>query len=130
MKSSLIKKSIAAAGAVSALAPLAAKAAEYNYDYSTSTADSAAAGGVLAAVFIIWGLVAVVALALFIFWIVMLVDAFKRTNWKDDNQKTMWIVIMFVSLVFSLYGVAAIVYYFAVKRALDKPSTSSAPAQK
>jgi hypothetical protein len=41
-------------------------------------------------------------------------------------------IIMIVSLFVSLYGLAAIIYYFVVKRALDKKgSTPAAPqAQK
>ncbi len=134
MNQKLVKK-IAVAGAfASTLAPIAARAADYNYDYSTSTTDTAAAGGIVAAMLIFWGIFAIVALALFIFWIVMLVDAMKRTNWNDDNQKTMWLVILIVGLIIGLGGLAAIVYYFAVKRALDKPKAApvapSAPVSK
>ena len=87
MRNSLIKKSITAAGIAATLAPLAARAEEYSTDYTYSTTDTAAAGGVVAVLFVIWGLVLLFALAFFIFWIVMLVDALKRTNWNDDNQK-------------------------------------------
>lgn len=111
---------IAGSGVAAALLPLAAKADDYVYDTTTTTADSAAAGGILAVFAGIWLFVVVVALALFIFWIFMLVDAIKRQNWKDDNQKTMWLVILIVGLVVGLSGLAAIVYYFAVKRSLDK----------
>ena len=38
----------------------------------------------------------------------------------------MWLVILIVGLLVGLGGIAAIVYYFAVKRALDKPKAAPA----
>ena len=131
MKRSLTTKLGAFSGIALSLAPLAAKAAEYDYDYSTTTSSSdAAAGAAFAGVFLIFWLVFLaVALGFFIFWIFMLIDAFKRTNWTDDNQKNMWIIVLIVGFVVGLSGIAAIVYYFAVKRVLDKKPASSTPAQ-
>ena len=70
----------------------------------------------------------VVALALFIFWVVMLVDCLKRTNWKQESDKNLWLVVLIVGFLLGLSGIAAIVYYFAVKRALD--GGKKAPATK
>lgn len=130
MKRSLTTKLGVGSGLLASLAPLAAKAAEYDYDYSTTTtASDSAAAAAFGGVFLIFFLLAIiVGIGFFIFWIFMLVDAFKRTNWKDDNQKNLWIIILIVGFVVGFSGIAAIVYYFAVKRALDKGTTSPTPA--
>lgn len=130
MKKSLTPKLAALSGAVLSMAPLAAKAAEYEYDYSTTTSSGdAAAGAAIGGVFLVFMLIFIaLAFALFIFWIFMLIDAFKRTNWKDDSQKNMWIIILIVGFVVGFSGIAAIIYYFAVKRSLDKGAGSSQPA--
>jgi hypothetical protein len=116
----------ALAGTAMALMPLAARAAEDDMvtDYTvTSTADTAAAtagsvaflGGSL--IFLL--VFAVIGLALFIFWIFMLIDCIKRTNWKKESDKNLWLIVLIVGLVVGLGPIAAIVYYFAVKRQLD-----------
>ena len=51
-----------------------------------------------------------VAIFLFVFWILMIVDAAKR-DFKKDSERVVWILI----LIF-LGGLGAIIYYFAVKR--------------
>lgn len=95
------------------LATLAASTVDYSYDYGYDTTASDAAGGAIAIIMlVVWLVVMVVMFALFIFWIMMLVDCFKRTF----EQKNTWLIILFVSWVFGLYGLAAIVYYFMVKR--------------
>lgn len=131
----------AAAGLLASLAPMAAKAQDdssvmiNSADVATATAASTATAGLAVGLLIVWGVIAVLGLALFIFWIVMLIDVFKRTNWQDESQKNLWMIIMIVSLFVGLYGLAAIIYYFVVKRALDKgakaqPAAPQAPAQK
>ena len=109
------------AGVAMAMLPMAAKAADdmTSSDYTvTTTADaaatSAAAGGLFAGFFVIWAIMVLAGIALFIFWIFMLIDVFKRTNWKQESDKTLWIL-----LVILLGYLGAIIYYFAVKRPLD-----------
>lgn len=67
-----------------------------------------------------WGLIAIAALALLVFWIFMLVDCVKRENNQfpnaSDNTKTIWLVILIVSFFINLYWLAAIIYYFMVKK--------------
>lgn len=79
----------------------------------------AAAAGVAATFtigfFIIWGLMVILGIFLFIFWIMMIIDVAKRQNWKDDSEKTLWLLI--VILVGYL---GAVIYYFALKRDRDK----------
>ena len=51
----------------------------------------------------------------FAFWVWMLVNAAKRTNWKHENDKVVWILIV------ALVGIlGASIYYFVIKRNLDK----------
>ncbi len=121
-------------GALASFAPLAARAQDEVVDVVDSTdvaAATTATAGLAAGLLIVWGVVAIIGLALFIFWVVMLIDVFKRKNWQDESQKNLWMIIMIVSIFVGLAGLAAIIYYFVVKRALDsKGSTSQAPAQK
>lgn len=82
-------------------------------------------GGLFA---IIWFLFAAVSVALFIFWIVMLVDAIT----KEYEDKTIWIVILIASFFIGLYWLAAILYYFMVKRKhkqVSPVSTAASAAQ-
>lgn len=118
------------AGIAASLAPLAAMAQDYDYSYSTtSTADSAAAGGILAGLAVFYIIFLIIALVLFVFWIIMLIDAFKRTNWKQESDKNTWLIVLIVGFVLGLGGLAAIIYYFAVKRALDKGGKTPPPTQ-
>ncbi|GDX62537.1 hypothetical protein LBMAG34_0710 [Candidatus Saccharibacteria bacterium] len=124
----------ALSGALASFAPLAARAQDEVVDVVDS-ADVAAAttatAGLAAGLLIVWGVVAIIGLALFIFWVVMLIDVFKRKNWQDESQKNLWMIIMIVSIFVGLAGLAAIIYYFVVKRALDsKGSAPQASAQK
>ncbi|MSR89586.1 PLDc_N domain-containing protein [Patescibacteria group bacterium] len=110
-----ILKYSAVSGALASLLPVVAHAATDSYE---TTADSApieaATGGALAVFFVVWAFFAIAGLVLFVFWIIMLIDVFKRTNWKQESDKTLWIV-----LVILLGWIGAAVYYFAVKRELD-----------
>ena len=132
MKISL--KYASGAGVIASLAPLAAKAQnDYNSGFSTTAAtDNTASAGLAISFLIIWGIFSIIGIALFIFWIFMLVDVFKRTNWQDDGQKNLWMIVLIVSLFIGLSGIASIIYYFVVKKPLDKagktpPSTPQAP---
>ncbi len=90
-------------------------------DYSTDTGVSnAAAAGIFGGFMIFFLIIAAIAIITLIFWIFMLIDAFKRTNWKDDNQKTTWLVVLIVSFVIGFHFIGALVYYFAVYRSLGK----------
>ncbi len=84
----------------------------------SDAAAGAAAAGVAATFtigfFIVWGLIMLFSIFLFIFWIMMIIDIVKRENWKDDSEKTMWLLI--VILVGYL---GAIIYYFSVKKLQD-----------
>jgi len=65
----------------------------------------------LVALFVIFIIALVIAAT--VFWILMIIDCAKR-EFKNDTEKVVWIVL----LVF-LGILAAIVYYFVVKREAD-----------
>lgn len=72
---------------------------------------------VLSIIFIL-GLFAAIAL-MFLFWILMIIDAAKR-EFKDPNERVVWVLI----LVF-LQILGAVIYYFIIKRPAkqkDKPA--------
>lgn len=62
------------------------------------------------------------AIAGFVLWIMMLIDAAKRTDWKDDNEKNLWIILLIVSFFMQLNGVAALVYYFVISQPRPLPT--------
>jgi NADH:ubiquinone oxidoreductase subunit 6 (subunit J) len=71
--------------------------------------------GALLVLLIILGVILVIAIIaaavfLFVFWILMLVDAVKR-SFKSDGEKIAWVLI-----IIFLQIIGAIVYYFAVKK--------------
>ncbi len=83
-------------------------------DYSSSSNGAAdAIAGLTGSVFLLC--ICVFVLAVFIFWLFMLIDAIKR-QFPTENEKTVWLVVLIGSWFLSLSWLAAIVYYFVVKR--------------
>lgn len=123
MKKTLLRA--AGAGSLLALLPLAAHAADdFTTTSTTDTANAAAVGtaGAGFAVFfiIIWLIMLAVGIFLFVFWILMLIDVFKRTNWEQENDRVLWIILVII-----LGYLGAIIYYFVIKRKLDSKATVS-----
>jgi len=91
----------------------------------TQNAAAAFAGTFIAGLAGLWifliVLISGIALFFFIFWIIMLVDCAKRKpeEFPDggQNSKTLWIILLTVTFFLgNSNGIAAIVYYFVVKR--------------
>lgn len=119
------KLKLTSAASLLSLVPLAARAEDYNYDYSTTDAAAGtAAAGIIGGLLIFWLIFLVIGLAFLIFWLIMLIDAFKRQNWQDDNQKNLWLIILIVSIFIGLAWLAAILYYFIIKKPLDSGKAS------
>ncbi|MBU0732362.1 hypothetical protein KKC88_05800 [Patescibacteria group bacterium] len=130
----ILPKAIALAAAFS---PLAAIAQTDLYSYSTtSNIDDAAAGAAAAGLgigmIILWILMMAVGLFFLIFWIIMLIDCVKR----EFDQRGTWLAIMIISIFVGLSWLAAILYYFLVKRknlgtkgGPKKPEAPAAPKQ-
>ncbi len=71
----------------------------------------AGAGAAMVLLFLLGMLfIAGLAVFLFVFWILMIIDCVKR-KFKNENDKTVWILV----LIF-LQFLGAIIYYFVVKR--------------
>jgi len=75
--------------------------------------EAAAGGmamGIFAFIIIIWGLMILVGILGFIFWIFMLIDVAKR-NFKNENDKIIWILVVILAS-----WVGALIYYFVIKK--------------
>lgn len=131
MKRTLLKA--AGAGSILALLPMAAHAVEDFTTDTTTTATDAAAGtaaaGIVGVVLVFWIIALVIGIGFFIFWLVMVIDAFKRKNWQDENQKNLWLAILIVSIFVGLSWLAAILYYFIIKKSLDTKATVATTPQ-
>lgn len=92
-------------------------------------AASALCGGFGLIYVVCWGLIALIGIALLVFWLLMLIDCFQRDESEfpnsSGNTKTIWLVILLASWLISMSWLAAIIYYFMVKRAA--PRGKSAP---
>ncbi len=114
-------KNGALAGSAMSLLPVLAYAEQADYNYGTTDASAnAVSGGVVAVIFAVWGVLVIGGILLLVFWVVMLIDVLKRTNWKQESDKTLWIL-----LVILLGYLGAIIYYFAIKRQLDAKKSAS-----
>ncbi len=82
----------------------------YNYDIS-----------LLLRIFFVPAILCCILLAFaflaFIIW--MLIDCVGRDE-KDFKDKTLWMVLLIVGIFCGYSGILSIVYYFAVKKKLDK----------
>lgn len=56
--------------------------------------------------------IAIISLAifLFVFWILMIIDVTKR-RFKEDNEKIAWILVILLA-----NWIGAIIYYFVIKK--------------
>ncbi|MBN2073723.1 MAG: hypothetical protein JW770_07250 [Actinobacteria bacterium] len=87
------------------------------------SSEDAVGAGVSAFLIICWVFFAIIGLLLFILWIIALVDVIKR---KEDefpgggNSKTIWLIVLLVTLVLGFYWIAAIIYYFMVMKKMPR----------
>ena len=69
------------------------------------------------------------ALFLFILWILMLIDALTRKDWQSDDERMMWTIVLVLSLFVGLWGIAAVVYYYVIKRPRVQPEAKIEEAE-
>lgn len=107
-------------GFLALLAPVSAFAIglQSDYDYyidDNISTGSDSASGVFGIFFIaIWCFLIVLSLVTTVIWILAIIDIIKRENWKSDNDKIIWLLlVVFVNIV-SLY------YYFFYRKKLDR----------
>ncbi len=125
-KFNLAQAALTAVAAVLTLSP-AALAHAGDYDYSTGS--SAVGASFAFGLWIFLLVLVVIGLAITVFWVVMLIDALQRKNWRDESQKNLWIILLIGSFFVSMTWLAAIVYYFAVRKPLGKASAGPVSTQ-
>lgn len=96
---------------------------------SSEDAAGAALGiGILAC----YGVLFLVLMAFFVWWIILVIDLFKREEYEfpgsTGSSKTMWIVIMLVGWAVGFLWVVTPVYYFMVYKKGPKPGTGIKPS--
>ncbi|MDQ5944321.1 MAG: hypothetical protein QG658_388 [Patescibacteria group bacterium] len=70
-----------------------------------------------------------IALFLFVLWILMLIDALARKDWQNDDERMMWTIVLILSLFVQLWGIAAVVYYYVIKRPRTQPEEKHQEAE-
>lgn len=91
------------------LSATAALSALVQSEQAAAVAGTAAAGlGV--GLIIFWIIAVIVGLVFLVWWIVLLVDLTKR----EFPQKSTWMILMILGLVFGFVLIIDLIYYFAV----------------
>ena len=87
---------------------------------ASDAAASALCGGFGLLYFVCIGVIALFGIALIVFWLLMLIDCFQRDESEfpnsSGNSKTIWLVVLLASWLISMSWLAAVIYYFMVKR--------------
>lgn len=129
IKRNLARVGIAAVG-LSAIPAVQTLAMSDGYSDTTDATSGAAAAGILGVFGAFFFFIIAIAIATFVFWVFMLVDALNRTNWPDESQRTTWIVVLVASFLFGFGWVGALVYFFMVKKALGNSKAKKSVAKK
>ena len=66
--------------------------------------------GFIIGFFVVYGLVILLALFSFVFWIIELIDVAKR-QWAEPNTKMLWLLVVVLG-----HGIGALVYYYVGKQ--------------
>jgi len=69
-----------------------------------------------------------IAVTLFVFWIMAIIDVSQRKNEEfpnsTENSKTTWLIVLLVTLIMPLAaGIASIVYYTTVMKKIPRNNT-------
>ena len=69
-----------------------------------------------------------IAVTLFVFWIIAIIDVSQRKNGEfpnsTENSKTTWLIVLLVTLIMPIAaGIAAIVYYANVMKKMPRNTT-------
>lgn len=117
-------KFIALAAGIAAALSAAPAFAQYEED----AAGAAVGMGILAC----YGIVILLALAFFVWWIIMVIDVFKRQEYEfpgsTGSSKTLWIVVLLVGWALGFHWLVAPLYYFMIYKKGPKPGTGVMPA--
>lgn len=98
-----------------------------------TASDDAAGAAIGMGILVCSGLIGLIFFALFIFWVVMLIDCIKRDEadfpGSTGSSKTLWLAILIVGWLIGFYWLAAVIYYFMIKKKakLMPPKAPEAP---
>jgi len=89
---------------------------------SGATAAATAAGGLFVGGMLIFVIIAsVIGVVFLVWWIMQIIDLANR----DFPQKSTWLILMILSLVFGLNWIMSIVYHFSiVKKGIGKKAAA------
>ncbi len=92
--------------------------------------NSAAATGILAGVGIFILVLLIIGIILLAFNIWMIIDcAARKDSDFPSNNKSTWLILLIVGLLFSFGWIVGLVYFFTVRKKAGKGGGTSAPAQ-
>lgn len=95
-----------------------------------STADTAAATGIIAGMGVFFLVFMVIALAFWAFNVWMAIDCATRKETDfPSNNKNMWLILLILGLFIGFGWIVALVYYFSVKKKAGSTGGTSAPTQ-
>jgi len=104
-------------GIIGAVFNIASQAANDTVGEAGAAGGAAMAGflGIFAVMWILIMLfylaIIMIILAFFVIWIIMLVDCIRRTDFKGENDRLLWVLILILG-----GWIGAIIYYFTVMR--------------
>ncbi|MBU4555299.1 MAG: hypothetical protein KJ747_00305 [Actinobacteria bacterium] len=115
-----------------ALAAWAASALSTTPALAQSSSEDAAGAALGIGILACYGVLFLVLMAFFIWWIILVIDLFKREEYEfpgsTGSSKTLWIVIMLVGWAVGFLWVVTPVYYFMVYKKGPKPGTGMKPS--
>ena len=88
----------------------------YEFDSSSSSGEEMGAVGTVIFFALICTII-VISFASVIIWVLSIIDILKRENWKSENDKMIWLLLVIFVNIVSLY------YYFFYRKTLDKAGT-------
>lgn len=94
----------------------------YVTDTTADTTTDDSLGGVFGLMIMcLWCGIMVFTIATTVIWVLSLIDIVKRENWKNENDKIVWLLLVVFLNVASLY------YYFFYRKKLDAQVAQSVP---
>jgi uncharacterized membrane protein YidH (DUF202 family) len=89
-------------------------------------ASDAAAGAIVGGFVIFWIIIVIAAIIGLALWIWALIDVIRR-EFPEENDKTIWLVVLIVSFVVGLSLIGAIVYLIVGRKKGTLPGQPSEP---
>ncbi len=99
--------------------PLLQQGDEYLFTADTTTGGEEASALLGLMFMCFWCGISIFALATTVIWVLSLIDIVQRDNWKNENDKIIWLLLVIFLNIASLY------YYFFYRKQLDREVTST-----